>query len=74
MQVSVTYRDGRAVPNARVEVEWESGGRSTQYTDSNGTARFPGNGGVFTAIRVSDRHVMGRGRLVYGTHVSVVYD
>jgi len=74
MQVSVTYRDGRPVPNIRVEIEWESGGRSTQYTDSGGTASFPGNGGVFSSVYVAGKHVRGRGRLVYGTHVSVVYD
>ncbi len=74
MEVSVTYRDGRPVPNVRVEIDWESGGRSTAYTRSDGVARFEGDGGIFSAIRVADKPVKGRGLLKYKNPVSVIYD
>ena len=74
MDVSVTYRDGRPVTNARVTIEWESGGSSTGHTNSGGVANFSGNGGIFSSIRVADKHVKGRGRIDHGTSVSVIYD
>jgi protocatechuate 3,4-dioxygenase beta subunit len=53
VKVLVTDRNANPVKQAKVYVHWEKGGKSEEYTNSNGIADLKCSGGVLDLVRVN---------------------